>query len=114
MHILVTLALIVSISGFLSYGIACFFSKQLVAEFQRYGVGKLRLLIGGLEVLGALGQLAGLYAPWLLSLSSACLAVLMLFAIGVRFKIRDPVAAILPAAALLLVNVFLAIVTYNA
>ena len=113
MQILVLLALFVSISAFLSYGIACFVSSKLVPEFNRYGVGKLRMLIGGLEILGALGQLAGLYASWLLFLSSACLAILMLCAIGIRLKIKDPLAASIPAAVLLLVNMFLAIVTFN-
>lgn len=77
------------------------------AEFTRFGLERLRVLTGALEVLGGVGQLAGLAWPPALWLSSGGLALLMLLGIGVRVRVDDSVLQILPALGLMLVNVFL-------
>ncbi|NDC36512.1 MAG: hypothetical protein EBZ48_00485 [Proteobacteria bacterium] len=102
-------AILVSSAAFLSYGVACFFSAHLVREFERYGYAGQRQLIGALEILGAVGQLVGLYVSELLIVSSACLALLMFFAVLVRIKIADPLRQWLPALVLLGVNVLIVI-----
>jgi len=105
MEKLVVLASWVSILSFLIYGLACCLSDKLTAEFERYGVASLRRLIGTLEVMGALGQLVGLcYTSWLLPLSSSGLALLMVCALVVRLKIKDPWLASVPAIVLCLLN----------
>ena len=61
----------------------------MIVEYERWGYPKQRLLIGGLQFLGGLGLLVGLYFKPLIPLSSASLLLFMLSAIGVRIKIKD-------------------------
>ena len=44
-----------SVVVFLFYGTACLFSDGMKADFERFGLSRVRLLIGVLEVLGAVG-----------------------------------------------------------
>lgn len=83
-------ALIVFISvSFFIYGYACLSKEHLKTEFKRYGLGRFRVLVGCLEILGALGLLLGLRWGVILMLSSAGLSLLMLLGFIVRLKIRD-------------------------
>ena len=92
---------------FLGYGAGCFLSKTMVLEFDRYGVPKLRVLTGALQIAGGLGLLAGHFYQPLLLLSSGGLALMMLFAFITRIKIRDPFLAAIPSLSLLLLNSFI-------
>ena len=78
-----------SMVAFFVYGLTCLVTDRMVAEFERYGLGALRKLTGLLEVAGSLGLLAGYFYPPLLVLSSGCLSLLMLFAVGARVRIRS-------------------------
>ncbi len=49
----------VSIALFLYYGMACLVAGGMADEFERYGLSRFRRVTGALEVLGALGLLAG-------------------------------------------------------
>jgi hypothetical protein len=98
---------IVSIVAFLFYGPLCLFSQKTVLEFKRYGLLPFRKLTGVLEISGALGLISGFYSHNLLLLSSGGLALLMLMGMVARFRIRDPLIAILPAFTLCLFNVFI-------
>lgn len=95
-----------SIVAFLSYGLACLGSQSMRAEFERFGLAHLRILTGTLEVLAALGLLVGYAYPPLVTASAGGLSLLMLVAIGVRARSRDRAVVLLPAFALLLVNLF--------
>lgn len=79
----------------------------MIVEFERYGLKKYRLLTGFLEVLGALGQLAGFFIPELLVISSLGLTCLMMCGIWTRWRIRDPWVSFLPAFILMLMNAVL-------
>ena len=61
-------------------------------------------MIGGLQFLGGLGLLVGLYFKPLIPLSSASLLLFMLSAIGVRIKIKDQPFMMLPAIFYAIVN----------
>ena len=100
---------LISSIAFIGYGLGCLTLPQFKIEFQRYGLAKLRTLIGVLEVLGGVGLLFGFFNPQLKVLSEFCLALLMFFAVLVRLKIRDSLASSLPAIVLLLLNVFIAL-----
>lgn len=100
---------VLSIIAFLGYGLACFFSRSLIAEFERWGCGSLRKLTGGLQVLGALGLLAGLRDPFVRMISASGLAFMMACAVVVRLRVRDPLIRWIPALVLLLVNVLVAL-----
>lgn len=81
----------------------------MVAEFERYRVPKLRQITGALQLAAGAGLIAGyFYRPLLLS-AAAGLAVMMLVGVGIRVRIRDPWYAALPAAILMLLNVFIVV-----
>ena len=109
MQIALLLAHTISAFAFLTYGLACFFSQTLFREFERYHLTAFRTLIGTLEVLGSVGLLIGFYFTPLRIVSALCLALLMLCALIVRFKIGDPFRTWIPALVLLLVNLIIAV-----
>ncbi len=76
-------------------------------EFDRYRLGSQRMLVGGLQVCAALGLLAGLSQPWMGRAASAGLALMMLVAVGVRFRIKDGVLQTVPALFYLALNAYL-------
>ena len=98
---------IVSIVAFLGFGVACLVSDAMVAEFERYGLARMRVLTGSLEVLGAVGLLGGFLFPVFDLLSALGLTLLMAAGFATRLRIRDPFLATLPALSLLLVNGFI-------
>lgn len=100
-----------SAAAFLFYGLACLFSPKLVAEFERYRLARFRTLVGSLEVAGALGLIAGWWFPPLQTAAAAGLAALMLCGLWARWRIRDPWYAMLPAFALGVGNLFIALRT---
>lgn len=94
----------ISAAAFLFYGLACLFSRKLVAEFQRYRLPQYRVLVGSLEVAGALGLIAGWWWVPLQTAAAAGLCALMLCGLWARWRIRDPWYAMLPALVLAGVN----------
>ncbi len=95
-----------SMVTFLWYGFACVLAGSMVAEFERFGLAHLRLLIGSLELLGALGLLVGYFVPAIAAVASAGLGLLMVLGVATRFWVGDPVVEALPAAVLGLINWF--------
>ena len=102
------LANAISIGLFLVYGLLCLFADGMVEEFERYGLARFRRLTGALEVLGATGLAAGYLFPALSVVSAGGLAILMLLGLLVRWRVRDPLIQMAPAAFLLIVNAFIA------
>ena len=90
--------------SFIFYGILAFVSKKMILEYNRWGYAELRFLIGALQLLGGLGLLLGLYFNLLIPLSSACLMLLMLAAIGVRINIKEQPIKMLPALFFAIIN----------
>jgi hypothetical protein len=84
------------------------------AEFKRFQLERLGLLVIVLEILGALGLLVGFwfYIPLLL-LSSGGLAVLMFLALIVRLKLKDSLWVSLPALFFMLLNVYVFVIGMN-
>ena len=76
----------------------------MIVEYKRWGYPEQRFLIGGLQFLGGLGLLVGLYFKPLIPLSSASLLLFMLSAIGVRIKIKDQPFLMLPSIFYAIVN----------
>lgn len=89
------------------YGAGCFLSQRVIADHARYGSPHLRVLTGLLQLAGSLGLLAGYFSRVLLLLSAGGLAALMLAALLFRIRLRDPVAAMLPALGFLGLNLFI-------
>lgn len=109
MPALVDLLAAASAAAFLFYGLACLFSSRLVAEFERYRLARFRVLVGSLEVAGALGLIAGWWFPPLQIAAASGLAALMLCGLWARWRIRDPWYAMLPAFVLGVVNLLISL-----
>ncbi len=97
-----------SVVLFLIYGAACLFAKGMEADFARFGLARVRLLTGALELLGALGLLVGQVIPELVIVSAGGLALLMALGVITRVRVRDSVLETLPAAVLMLLNAYIA------
>lgn len=72
----------------------------------------MRIPIGILEMLGALGLLAGFKIPLLMFISATGLGLLMIAALGIRIKIKDRFLQTLPALFLLCLNFYIAVEFY--
>ena len=78
-------------------------------EFDRYGLGSQRTLVGGLQMCAAIGLLAGLSHPWMGRSAAAGLALMMLVAVGVRIRIKDTLLQTIPALIYLALNAYLSL-----
>ena len=106
MRIAFEVCLAISALAFVGYGVGCLATQHMVAEFERFGLSPFRKLVGALEVLGGLGLAAGHFHRPLLLISAGGLSALMLLGVWTRIRVRDSVVQTLPAAAFLVVNVF--------
>jgi hypothetical protein len=72
--------------------------ESSVAQADHLGVPRgINRGIGGLEVLGALGVVAGLWSAWLGVAAGIGLTLLMIGALGSHVRAKDPGKAIAPA-----------------
>lgn len=99
--------------AFIYFGINCFVSKYILAEFNRYKLPQFRKLTGYLQILGALGLIIGLYfSPLLLIASATGLCLLMLAGFMVRLKIRDNFIKASPSFTFAILNLGIALKAY--
>jgi uncharacterized membrane protein YphA (DoxX/SURF4 family) len=79
--------------GFLVFGASKFGSKQMVDEFQRYGMPQwFRVITGLLEIGGAVLIVAGIWSDKLAAIGGLLLAVIMAGAIITHLRVKDPVS----------------------
>jgi len=107
-------SIVVSSTLFLFYGTACLFFEGMRRDFERFGLGRLRTLVGTFEVLGALGLIAGQIWPILVPLSAGGLALMMFLGVATRMRVLDSLAQTLPALILMCVNLFIVWVALTA
>jgi len=100
-----------SVISFLSYGALCLWTQRMAQEFERFGLARLRTLTGALELIGALGLIAGYFVPVVTVVAAGGLALLMLLGVGVRIRVGDSMIAMLPALLLFAMNAFLCALT---
>jgi hypothetical protein len=93
---------------FLYYGMSCLFSASMKAEFERFGVTKLRVLIGALEIAGGLGALAGPLFPRVGVAATAGIALLMMLVVVQRLAQRDTLLQMAQAMIFALISGWLA------
>jgi uncharacterized membrane protein YphA (DoxX/SURF4 family) len=96
----------ISALGFLGYGFACLITPHMRQEFARYGLPKMRVLTGTLQILAAAGLFLGYRHPACALVSALGLSFMMLVALWVRLKIKDPATGFLQALACLFLNLF--------
>jgi hypothetical protein len=82
-------------------------SKAMIVEFDRYRLARYRPLIGALEVVGAIGLIAGFFYPRLIEPAAGGLTLMMAAGVGVRLSIGDSVVQMIPAVFFLAVNSFI-------
>jgi hypothetical protein len=92
---------------FMGYGIAYFKSPQMKSEFKRFGLAKAGTLTAVLELLGAVGLLAGLKFHLILMISAGGLAILMFLGVAIRIKAKDGFWRTLPALLFMILNAFI-------
>ena len=81
-------------------------AKNMKEEFAVYGLPYwFMMLIGILKVGFALMLIAGLWVPGLTLVSSIAIAVLMVGALSMHIKVKDPLKKSLPAFTLLVLSV---------
>ena len=107
MQLATVLAQGLSILAFGWYGTITLVSADMVPEFERYGMGRLRVLTAWLQIAGSLALLAGFVFRPLLLLGATGFTAMMLLAVLVRIKIRDPIHMMIPAFLLMCLNLFL-------
>ena len=104
---------VVSIVGFLYYGLAVLFTNAMVDEFNRYGLPQVRKFVGVLEVLGAAGLIVGYFVPGLTAAASGGLALMMAAGVAVRFRSGDSVGQALQAFGMMLINLFILVYAWR-
>ena len=123
MNITLIISLFSGIS-FIVYGISSFKSKRMISEFQRWGYGTQRKLIGCFQLIGGAGLIFG--SPFVINTfdsndslinsnnilagSSLILTIMMVGAVFVRIDIKDKFVNILPATFYAILNF---IIFYN-
>lgn len=81
-------------------------SKSLKEEFDVYGLPEWTFyLVGGLKVVSGVLLIAGIWIPGLVRLPAAVVAVLMVGALAMHAKVKDPLSKSLPALAVLVMSV---------
>ena len=123
MNITLIISLFSGIS-FIVYGISSFRSKRMISEFQRWGYGNQRKLIGCFQLISGAGLIYGsifvintfdsngslVNSNNVLAGSSLILTIMMLGAVFVRIDIKDKFINILPATFYAVLNF---IIFYN-
>lgn len=76
-------------------------------EFTRFGLSHLGMFTAIFQILGAIGLLVGLMLNAILLMASGGLTLMMILAIVVRIKVKDPLWAMLPALCYLFLNAYI-------
>ncbi len=105
--VLKTALIFFSSLSFLAYGTGALFTAAMRQEFERYQMGRQRILVGLLQWAAGAGLIVGLYFPWLGQAAAAGLALMMAVALVVRIRIHDKPYLMLPAAGYLALNAYL-------
>jgi hypothetical protein len=100
----ILLLILISAFSFLGYGITYFTSLEMRIEMKRFSLERYGTLTAVVQLCGGIGLLVGLVSEAILLISSGGLALLMLFAVGARLKVRDNFGALVPALFFMLLN----------
>jgi hypothetical protein len=107
------ICILVSSLSFFAYSIYYFKSFNMKKEFKRFGLEKFGLIIITFQFLGATGLIVGLKFNQILTISSFGLALLMLFGLIVRIKLKDGILISLPAFFYMILNTYIFLMSIN-
>jgi hypothetical protein len=83
-------------------------TTSLQAEFAAYGLPEwMFYVVGVLKLSAAIALLLGILIPSLVIPGASVMAVLMLGAVVMHVKVKDPINKLLPASIVLLMSIFL-------
>lgn len=100
--------LFMTATAFLVYGLQIFVSRYMSDEYKRYGMTTTQKnLVGGLQIGGSLGLIAGIIYPLLGLITAFGFVIMMLTALFVRWKLQDRLPEFIPAIILLVSNAWL-------
>ena len=105
--------ILISSLSFFGYAVSYFISPHMKKEFRRFGLEKIGLLTIILQFMGAIGLLVGLKFNPILTISSLGLALLMLFGLIVRIKLKDSIWISLPALFYMGLNTYIFLASIN-
>jgi uncharacterized membrane protein YphA (DoxX/SURF4 family) len=89
-------------------------AKNLKEEFATYGLPPfMYYLVGGLKIGCAIALIAGLWFPVAVVPAAIVLTVLMLGAVVMHIKVKDPISKYVPATAMLLMTGVLALLKFG-
>jgi hypothetical protein len=85
-------------------------ARSLKEEFEVYGLpGWFMWVVGALKLLFATLLLVGIWVPAVTRPAAAGMAVLMLGAVAMHIKVKDPVKRALPASVMLVLSLIVAL-----
>ena len=105
-YLLIACVLLSSLS-FAGYSVSYFVSPNMKKEFNRFGLKGFGIYVIGLEILGAVGLLAGLFYRPLLLFAAGGLTLLMFFGVLTRIKTKDSFLISTPALFFMFLNAFI-------
>lgn len=83
-------------------------AETIGEEFKNYGLPSVFVpIVGGLKLLAATCLIAGIWFPELVKPSAGLIAFLMLGAVAMHIKVKDPIFKALPAAGMLVLNLLI-------
>ena len=107
------ICIFISSLSFFGYAVSYFTSPHMKKEFKRFGLEKIGLLTIILQFTGATGLIVGLKFNPILTISSLGLALLMLFGLIVRIKLKDSIWISLPALFYMGLNTYIFLASIN-
>jgi hypothetical protein len=103
----VEVAQVISALGFAGYGMSCLTLERMRSEFLRFRLPGLRIATGMLQIVASAGLLIGLRHPWIALSAALGLCAMMLCAMWVRLRIRDPLWGFLQAFVCFVLNLYI-------
>jgi uncharacterized membrane protein YphA (DoxX/SURF4 family) len=88
-------------------------ASSMSEEFVSYGLPPVAVyIVGFLKIVSAIGLIAGIFLPTLVAPSAILLAALMIGALGMHLKIKDPFKKSIPALTMLTLCVAILLLAY--
>lgn len=85
-------------------------AQQMVDDFDRFNYPRwFMYFTGGLEVVAALGVLAGIFVPVLAVLGGLLIAATMIGALATHIRVKDPASKMAPPSVLLVLAIIVVV-----
>lgn len=85
-------------------------AKNMKEEFAAYGLpAEVMFIIGGAKIILAICLILGIWVPFLVTPAATAMALLMLGAVSMHVKVKDPIQKSFPALTMLVMSLVVAI-----